>query len=158
MSNWRPQQENCFPLMYKLLTDSASYEYKNKFANKEAQFLPMGIPTNYWKTWPPTNILSMRNSSTFLFGIFLNFNCGVFVNGIRLTILRNLTCISFFLTSMCFYRSTFMQNYTFRSSFCFPWSFVNNKTVILFNMGTLKYIPWSLGSIDMILFELLMPF
>jgi hypothetical protein len=31
-------------------TNSASYDYKNKFANTGAQLVPTGMPTDYWKT------------------------------------------------------------------------------------------------------------
>jgi hypothetical protein len=45
--------------------NSASCEYKNRFANKGPQFVPMGIPKDWWKTWArrSNKILSMRNSS-----------------------------------------------------------------------------------------------
>ena len=33
--------------------NSTSYEHKNRSASKGAQFIPMGIPTDYWKNWPP---------------------------------------------------------------------------------------------------------
>jgi hypothetical protein len=46
-------------------TNSASYEYKNKSANKGAQLVSIGMPTNCWKTWSPktTKILSTRKQS-----------------------------------------------------------------------------------------------
>jgi hypothetical protein len=45
--------------------NSDSYEYKNKSARRGAQFVPIGMPTTCWNSFPPkeTNMLSMRNSS-----------------------------------------------------------------------------------------------
>ena len=44
---------------------SASYEYRKMLARKGAQFVPIGMPTICWKTFPPktTKMLSTRNSS-----------------------------------------------------------------------------------------------
>jgi hypothetical protein len=46
-------------------TNFASYNYKNKSANKGAQFVPIGMPTDCWKTWSPktTLILSTRKQN-----------------------------------------------------------------------------------------------
>jgi hypothetical protein len=46
----------------------ASYECKKRSANKGAQFVPMGIPTDCWKTCSLTTtmISSMRNSNIFI--------------------------------------------------------------------------------------------
>jgi hypothetical protein len=40
----------------------ASHEYKNKYANKGAQLVPIGMLTDYWKIWSPKtiHILSTR--------------------------------------------------------------------------------------------------
>ena len=45
--------------------NSASYEYRKMSAKRRAQFVPIGIPTVCWKTFPakPMKILSIRNSS-----------------------------------------------------------------------------------------------
>ena len=45
--------------------NSASYEYRNMSARRGAQFVPIGMPTIYWKTFPSktTKMLSTRNSS-----------------------------------------------------------------------------------------------
>ena len=45
--------------------NSASYEYRNMSAWREAQLVPDGMPTICWKTVPPkaTKMLSTRNSS-----------------------------------------------------------------------------------------------
>ena len=45
--------------------NSASYEYRNMSARRGAQFVPMGMPTICWKTFPAktTKMLSTRNSS-----------------------------------------------------------------------------------------------
>ena len=42
-----------------------SYEYRNMSARRAAQFVPMGMPIIYWKTFPAktTKMLSTRNSS-----------------------------------------------------------------------------------------------
>ena len=44
---------------------SASYEYRKMSARRGAQFVPIGMPTVCWKTFPAktTKILSTRNSS-----------------------------------------------------------------------------------------------
>ena len=44
---------------------SASYEYRKMSARRGAQFVPIGMPTICWKTFPPktTKMLSTRNSS-----------------------------------------------------------------------------------------------
>jgi hypothetical protein len=31
-------------------------EYKNKSPNKRAQLVPIGMPTDCWKTWSPKNL------------------------------------------------------------------------------------------------------
>jgi hypothetical protein len=49
MSNYRPLQE-FFSSPAEAFDNSASYEYKNRSVSKGAQFIPMGIPTDYWKT------------------------------------------------------------------------------------------------------------
>ena len=45
--------------------NSASYEYRNMSARRGAQFVPIGMSTICWKTFPPktTKLLSTRNSS-----------------------------------------------------------------------------------------------
>ena len=45
--------------------NSASYEYRNMSARRGAQFVPIGMPTICWKTFPPktSKILSTRKSS-----------------------------------------------------------------------------------------------
>ena len=45
--------------------NSASYEYRNMSARRAAQFVPIGMPTICWKTFPPktTKMLSTRNFS-----------------------------------------------------------------------------------------------
>ena len=45
--------------------NSASHEYRNMSARRGAQFVPIGMPTICWKTFPPktTKMLSTRNSS-----------------------------------------------------------------------------------------------
>ena len=45
--------------------NSASYEYRNMSARRGAQFVPIGMPTFCWKTFPPktTKMLSTINSS-----------------------------------------------------------------------------------------------
>ena len=45
--------------------NSASYEYRNMSARRRAQFVPIGMPTICWKTFPPKTMkmLSTRNSS-----------------------------------------------------------------------------------------------
>ena len=45
--------------------NSASYEYRNMSARRGAQFVPIGMPTICWKTfpWKTTKMLSTRNSS-----------------------------------------------------------------------------------------------
>ena len=44
---------------------SASYEYRKMSARRGVQFVPIGMPTICWKTFPPktTKMLSTRNSS-----------------------------------------------------------------------------------------------
>ena len=44
--------------------NSVSYEYRNMLARRGAQFVPIGMPTICWKTFPPmtTKMLSTRNS------------------------------------------------------------------------------------------------
>ena len=46
---------------------SASFEYRKMSARRGAQFVPIGMPTICWKTFPPetTKMLSTRNSSMF---------------------------------------------------------------------------------------------
>ena len=61
--NW---DANCFfPVESKDCMNSASYEYRNMSAGKGGQFVPIGMPTICWKTFPPktTKTLSTRNSS-----------------------------------------------------------------------------------------------
>ena len=43
----------------------ASYEYRKMSARRGAQFMPIGMPTICWKTFPPktTKMLSTRNSN-----------------------------------------------------------------------------------------------
>jgi hypothetical protein len=48
----------------------APYEYKNRFANKGAQFAPMGTPTDCWKTWPPLMSKSRVILNHMVFHIF----------------------------------------------------------------------------------------
>ena len=57
-----------FPCESKDCMNSASYEYRNMSARSRAQFVPIGIPTICWKTFPPktTKMLSTRNSSMLL--------------------------------------------------------------------------------------------
>ena len=45
--------------------NSASYEYRNMSARRGAQFVPIGMSTICWKTFPPktTKMLSARNSN-----------------------------------------------------------------------------------------------
>ena len=54
-----------FPAESKDCMNSASYEYRNMSARRGAQFVPIGMPTICWKTFPPktTKMLSTRNSS-----------------------------------------------------------------------------------------------
>ena len=54
-----------FPVESKDCMNSASYEYRNMSARRGAQFVPIGMPTFCWKTFPPktTKMLSTRNSS-----------------------------------------------------------------------------------------------
>ena len=53
-----------FPVESKDCMNSASYEYINMSARRGAQFVPIGMPNIYWKTFPPktTKMLSTRNS------------------------------------------------------------------------------------------------
>jgi hypothetical protein len=55
MANYRPPQEDFFFSYKKSGKNSASYEYKKTSANMGAQFVPMGIPTNRWKTCSSTS-------------------------------------------------------------------------------------------------------
>ena len=54
-----------FPVESKDCMKSASYEYRKMSARRGAQFVPIGMPTVCWKTFPAktTKILSTRNSS-----------------------------------------------------------------------------------------------
>ena len=54
-----------FPVESKDCMKSASYEYRKMSARSGAQFVPIGMPTVCWKTFPAktTKILSTRNSS-----------------------------------------------------------------------------------------------
>ena len=57
-----------FPVESKDCMKSASYEYRKMSARRGAQFVPIGMPTVCWKTFPAktTKILSTRNSSTLM--------------------------------------------------------------------------------------------
>ena len=54
-----------FPVERKDCMNSASYEYRKMSARRRAQFVPIGMPTVCWKTFPAktTKILSTRNPS-----------------------------------------------------------------------------------------------
>ena len=60
---------------------SASYEYRKMSARSGAQFVPIGMPTVCWKTFPAktTKILSTRNSSILMMSsseyLFLESEC-----------------------------------------------------------------------------------
>ena len=51
-----------FPIESKNCMNSASYEYRNMSARRRAQFVPIGMPTICWKTFPPK-----MSSSVYLF-------------------------------------------------------------------------------------------
>ena len=57
-----------FPVESKYCMNSASYEYRNMSARRGAQFVPIGMPTISWKTFPPktTKMLSTRNSKLYV--------------------------------------------------------------------------------------------
>ena len=54
-----------FPVESKDCMKSTSYEYRQMSARSGAQFVPIGMPEDCWKTFPAktTKILSARNSS-----------------------------------------------------------------------------------------------
>ena len=54
-----------FPVESKDCMNSASYDYSNMSTRKGAQFVPIGMPSICWKTFPSktTKMLSTRNSS-----------------------------------------------------------------------------------------------
>ena len=60
---------------------SASYEYRKMSVRRGAQFVPIGMPTVSWKTFPAktTKILSTRNSSILMMSsteyLFLESEC-----------------------------------------------------------------------------------
>ena len=60
--NW--DANRFLPAESKDCMNSASYEYRNMSARRGAQFVPIGIPTICWKTFPAktTKMLSTRNS------------------------------------------------------------------------------------------------
>ena len=64
MWSWTETLFFSFQLRAKTM-NSASYEYRKMSARRGAQFVPMGMPTMCWKTFPPktTKMLSTRNSS-----------------------------------------------------------------------------------------------
>ena len=61
---WNWTEMLFFPVESKDCMNSASYEYRNVSARRGAQFVPIGMPTICWKTFPPktTKMLSTRNS------------------------------------------------------------------------------------------------
>ena len=65
MWSWTDMLFFFFPVESKDCMNSASYEYRNVSARRGAQFVPIGMPTICWKTFPPktTKMLSTRNSS-----------------------------------------------------------------------------------------------
>ena len=70
-----------FPVESKDCMKSASYEYRKMSARSGAQFVPIGMPTVCWKTFPAktTKILSTRNSSILMMSsseyLFLESEC-----------------------------------------------------------------------------------
>ena len=69
-----------FPLRANTMK-SASYEYRKMSARRRAQFVPIGMPTVCWKTFPvkTTKILSTSNSSILMMSsseyLFLESEC-----------------------------------------------------------------------------------
>ena len=63
--SWNEMLFFSFQFESKDCMNSASYEYRNMSARRGAQFVPIGMPTICWKTFPPktTKMLSTRNSS-----------------------------------------------------------------------------------------------
>ena len=70
-----------FPVESKDCMKSASYEYRKMSARSGAQFVPIGMPTVCWKTFPAktTKILSARYSSILMMSsseyLFLESEC-----------------------------------------------------------------------------------
>ena len=62
--DWTEMRTVSFPLIADCMK-SASYEYRKMSARQREQFVPIGMPTVCWKTFPAktTKILSTRNSS-----------------------------------------------------------------------------------------------
>ena len=76
------QNANYFcPVESKDCMSSASHEYRKVSERKAAQFVPIGMPTACWKTFPAktTKILSTRNSSILMMSsselLFLESEC-----------------------------------------------------------------------------------
>ena len=65
MWSWTEMLIFLFQVESKDCINSASYEYRNMSARRGAQFVPIGMPTICWKTFPPktTKMLSTRISS-----------------------------------------------------------------------------------------------
>ena len=63
--------------------NSASYEYRNMSARRRAQFVPIGMPSICWKTFPPktTKMVSTRNSSMLMMSssvyLYLESECSL---------------------------------------------------------------------------------
>ena len=70
-----------FPVESKNCMTSALYEYRNMLARRGAQFVPIGMPTICWKTFPPktTKMLSTSNSSMLMMSssvyLFFEYEC-----------------------------------------------------------------------------------
>ena len=73
--NW--DANRFLPAESKDCMNSASYDYRNMSARREAQFVPMGMPTICWKTFPAktTKMLSTKNSSILIMSssVYLSF-------------------------------------------------------------------------------------